>query len=433
MSTGSAAPHRRVAVIGSGVAGLTAAWVLQRSAEVTLFEADGRTGGHAHTHDIASPAGPVLGVDTGFLVHNRRTYPILCRLFDELGVATQPSEMSMSVVCEGCGLEYAGGRGAAGVLARPRSVLRPQYLRMLTEIPRFHRAARALLARPADGADAADGSEQTLGTFLAEGGYSRYFVNHFMAPVVSAVWSCNPDTALRYPARYLFTFLSHHGLLSVTGSPQWRTVSGGSRSYVDAVTKQLAAVHTSTPVRALTRTAAGVQVTDDTGTRQDFDAAVVATHPDQALALLAEPTAPEREVLGAFPYSRNETLLHTDASVLPSSRGAAASWNYRLAGCEARPEHVLVSYDVSRLQRLAGPQRFVVTLNPQGRVRAGDVLARMMYSHPVYTPESVAAQRRLPDLDDDRIAFAGAYHGWGFHEDGARAGLAAARRLGGSW
>ena len=238
--------RRRIAVIGSGISGLTAAYVLQKNADVTLYEADARTGGHSHTHDIADgAAGPALAVDSGFIVHNAKTYPTLLRLFDELGVQTQEAEMSMSVSCSGCGLEYAGAKGLGGLFAQPRSLTRGRYLHMLSEVPSFHRAARKLLATTGDASD------QTLSDFLAKGKYSPYFVRHFITPMVAAVWSCAPSTAGQYPARYLFAFLANHGMLSVSGSPEWRTVVGGSRRYVDAVTKELTAVLTATPVRSV--------------------------------------------------------------------------------------------------------------------------------------------------------------------------------------
>ncbi|ARF60834.1 amine oxidase [Streptomyces violaceoruber] len=422
------AGRRRTAVVGAGVAGLTAAHVLRDAHEVTLYEADDRVGGHAHTHELDASDGRVHSVDSGFIVHNRRTYPNLLRLFDELGVATQESEMSMSVRCEGCGLEYAGARGPSGLFAQPRSALRGPYLRMLADVPRFHRAARALLALPEGGA-----SEMTLGEFARRGRFSPYFRAHFLTPVVSAVWSCDPVTALSYPARYLFRFLDHHGMLSIGGSPVWRTVTGGSRSYVDLIVKQLSAVHTATPVRAVARHPDGVTITTRDGTTASYDSVVIATHPDQALRLLADPTDAERTVLGAFRYSRNPTLLHTDTTLLPRARGARASWNYLMPSCAADADHVTVSYDMNRLQRLDAPDSFVVTLNGSGRVDPASVRARMVYEHPVYTPESVAAQARLPALTGPVTAYAGAYHGWGFHEDGCRSGVEAAAALGVAW
>ncbi|MFD4349917.1 NAD(P)/FAD-dependent oxidoreductase [Streptomyces coelicoflavus] len=416
----------RTAVVGSGVAGLTAAYVLGREHRVTLYEADDRLGGHAHTHDLTASDGRVHRVDSGFIVHNRRTYPNLLRLFGELGVATQQSEMSMSVRCEGCGLEYAGARGPAGLLARPRNALHGPYLRMLAQVPRFHRAARGLLTDDAD-------QSLTLGEFLDREGFSPYFRAHFMTPVVSAVWSCDAATALRYPAAYLFRFLHHHGMLAVGGSPVWRTVTGGSRSYVDRVAERLPDVRTATPVRSVARHADGVDVTAADGTTDTYDHLVLAVHPGQALELLADPTPDEKEVLGAFRYSRNDTLLHTDTALLPRSRGARSSWNYLMPACDAGADRVRVSYDMNRLQRLDAADTYVVTLGGEDRVDPGRVLARMTYEHPVYTPESVAAQRRLPELRTPVTVYAGAYHGWGFHEDGCRSGVEAAAALGVTW
>ena len=420
---------RRIAVIGSGVSGLTAGYLLARANDVTLFEADGRLGGHAHSHSVATDSGTELAVDSGFIVCNEQTYPLLTRLFTELGVSTQEAEMSMSVRCAGCGLEYAGKRGPAGLLTGIRRG-RGRYARMLGEVLRFHRAASRLIEADAVAGEAA---ELTLGEFLAVGGYSDYFTAHFALPFVSAVWSCPPRVALRYPARYLFVFLANHGLLSVSGSPPWRTVTGGSRTYVELIAKQLTAVRTSAPVRSVRRHPGGAEVSAADNIPQRFDAVVIATHPDQALRLLADPTPAERRVLGAFRYSRNATVLHTDASVLPASRQAGASWNYHLSSCHADAAQVRVSYDLSRLQRLPPGHRYLVTLNADDGIDPRQVLARMDYSHPVYTPESVAAQGALPGLNDGVTAYAGAYHGWGFHEDGCRSGVAAAASLGSHW
>jgi predicted NAD/FAD-binding protein len=411
---------RSVAVIGAGVSGLTAAYVLRDTWDVTVYEADIRLGGHAHTHDLSGPSGPVA-VDSGFIVHNEKTYPLLLRLFAELGVPTQETEMSMSVRCDGCGLEYAGAKGSTGLFAqRPTARL----LSTLAQVPLFHRRARALLET---------GENPTLGEFLRRGHYSGHFVRHFVIPLVSAVWSCGPEVVADYPARYLFTFLAHHGMLTVTGSPTWRTVTGGSRTYVALLARELTTVQAGTPVRSVLRTGVGVSVRDDADDVRDFDAVVLATHADQALTLLGDASPAEKETLGAFGYSRNETVLHTDASLLPRSEDAHASWNYRLPGCAPQAGPPLVTYDMNRLQRLGAPSPYLVTLNGGDAVRDDAVLARMTYEHPVYTPESVAAQSALPALNDGRTAFAGAYHGWGFHEDGCRSGVAAAASLGVTW
>ncbi|MFI7123492.1 NAD(P)/FAD-dependent oxidoreductase [Amycolatopsis sp. NPDC049868] len=416
---------RRIGVIGSGVAGLTAAYLLQRRYEVLLFEAEDRLGGHAHTHDVPSAHGGTVGVDSGFIVHNERTYPNLLRLFAELGVATRDTEMSMSIRCDGCGLQYAGAKGLKGLFAQPRNIARGRYLRMLADIKRFHSHAKRVLEAPEAG-------DVTLGAFLAIGGYTKYFVDHFMLPVVSTVWSADRTDTLEYPARYLFEFLRNHGMLSVGGSPRWRTVVGGSREYVERAAKQLTAVHLSTPVRSVKRTARGIEVRDDADTRHRLDKVVLATHADQALKLLASPTAAERDLLGRFRYSSNEAWLHTDTGVLPTTESARAGWNYATPYCGAHHGAVQVSYDMNRLMRLDEPTGYVVTLNP-GAADHGSVLAKMTYEHPVYTPESVAAQRRLPELNDGTVAFAGAYHGWGFHEDGCASGVRAAENFGVRW
>ncbi|PWW56920.1 NAD(P)/FAD-dependent oxidoreductase [Actinokineospora spheciospongiae] len=417
--------RQRVAVVGSGVSGLTAAYLLQRRHDVTLFEADHRLGGHAHTHDLPTRDGGLAQVDSGFIVHNERTYPNLLRLFGELGVATRDSEMSMSVRCRGCGLEYAGALGVSGLFAQPRNLANPRYLRMLAEVKRFHVHARRVLRE--------DPGEITLRAFVVVGGYSRYFVDHFLVPLVSAVWSAGAELSMRYPARYLFEFLHHHGMLAVTGSPRWKTVVGGSRTYVERAVKGLTAVEVSTPVRALVRHADHLEVRDDADVAHRFAKVVLATHPDQALRLLVDPTAAEREVLGAFEYSRNETLLHTDATVLPTAPAARASWNHLKPACSSDSGPVKVSYHMNRLMGLSEPEDYVVTLNAPEEVDPDRVLRWMAYEHPIYTPESLAAQRRLPELTDDRLAYAGAYHGWGFHEDGCASGVRAAEALGSRW
>jgi len=417
--------RRKIAVIGSGVAGLTAAYVLQRDADVTLYEAAERLGGHADTHDVTAVDGRLLGIDTGFIVHNERTYPLLRRLFGELGVATQESDMSMSISCGGCGLEYAGGRGLTGLLPSARTVSNPRYLLMLGEVVRFHRRARALLERADDG--------QTVRQFLAAGKFSPYFVAHFMTPLIASVWSTAPTRTGDYPARYLFAFLANHGMLSITGAPTWRTVVGGSARYVERAAKGLTSVQTSTPVRGVTRIAGGVEIRDSADLIETFDGVVVATHPHQALGMLVAPTVLERDVLGSIGYTVNPAVLHTDISVLPRAPRAQASWNYSLPSCDATPTNVHLSYNMNRLQRLDTEQTYVVTLNGEAQIDQSTVLDRMHYEHPVYTSKSVGAQQRLPELNDGVVAYAGAYHGWGFHEDGCRSGVAAAASFGVQW
>ncbi|NLU84529.1 FAD-dependent oxidoreductase [Rhodococcus sp. HNM0569] len=417
--------RRRVVVVGSGIAGLTAAHVLARRDHVTLVEADDRLGGHAHTH-VFDVDGPVA-VDSGFIVHNDRTYPTVQRLFRELGVETQETDMSMSVRCDDTSLEYAGARGLGGLFPTPANLFRPGYLAMLAEITRFHRRARALLHAPG-------GSEETLDEFLRRNGFGDNLVRWFVTPLVGAVWSCDAVTALRYPARYLFTFLEHHGMLTVFGSPTWRTVTGGSRRYVEAVAAGIDEVLVGNGVHSIRRYRDGVRVRTADGATRSFDAAVVATHPREALAMLDSPTATEKSVLGAIPYGRNHAQVHTDISLLPRAARARASWNCLIPSGRSAATEVLVTYDMTRLMQLPWTgRRFLVTLGGGERVAPDSVLAETTYEHPQYTPDSLAARERLPDLDSDTLAFAGAYHGWGFHEDGARSGVRAAARLGVRW
>ena len=416
-----------VAVIGSGVSGLSAAYLLNRTHDVTLFEADNRLGGHAHTHDLTASDGSTHAVDSGFIVHNDRTYPWLRKLFAELEVEVRPTEMSMSVRCDGCGLEYAGGRGLRGMLAQPRRLLDPKFLRMLLQVKRFHRRATAFL-QASDDRDLT-----TYGEFLEREGFSDHFIAHYAVPVVSCVWSSGREVTLLYPARYLFRFLEHHGLLQVTGSPQWYTVVGGSRTYVERLAARLPDVRRSSGVTDITRRPDSVEIRTASGTVSRFDRVVIATHADQALSLLTDPTDQEVQTLKAFGYSPNETLLHTDSSLLPEATEARASWNYRMTSCTSPDEPTVVTYWMNRLQGHASPQDFLVTLNARDRIDPDSVLAVMDYDHPIYTPQSVAAQSHLDSLDTDQTVYAGAYHGWGFHEDGCRSGVEAARHFGVTW
>lgn len=414
-----------VAVVGSGVAGLTAAHLLSRTHDVVLFEAEDRWGGHAHTHHLVGASGVRHAVDSGFIVHNDRTYPALRRLFAELEVAVRPTEMSMSVRCRGCGLEYAGGRGAGGILAQGRRAVDPSFVRMLVQVKRFHRVAGAFLRSGDD--------RTTYGEFLAGNGFDAYFIAHYAVPVVSCVWSTGRALSLEYPAHYLFRFLEHHGMLSVGNSPQWFTVQGGSAVYVQRIVERLPDVRSGCPVVHVNRTSEGVQIHDATGRRTTVDRVVIATHPDQALDLLADPTQLEIDTLKAFVYSRNSAVLHTDTSILPNAPRARASWNYSMSECWVADAPTQVTYWSNRLQGITESDPYLVTLNDGDRIASEAVLARMEYTHPVYTREVIAAQARLPQLATDRTVFAGAYHGFGFHEDGCASGVAAAAHFGVHW
>ena len=400
----------RVAVVGGGVAGLGAAYVLARAHEVEVFEREERPGGHVNTVSVDG-----LALDTGFLVHNERNYPLLGRLFRELGIRTQESDMTFSVSCLDCGLEYAGRRP----FAQARNAASAHFHGLLWEIGRWLRTARRSLAEQ-------DLDGWSLGRYLDEHGYSQRFRRHFLVPLTSALWSAEPARALELPAGYAIRFFDNHGMLGFRRF-RWRSVVGGSRTYVDAVAERLGGVRTGLPVRSVRRGPDRVQVRTADGAAHRFDCVVVATHADEALALLEDPTDEERRLLGAFSYTANDAVLHTDASFLPRAKAARASWNYRMNGA-ARPT---VTYWLNSLQRLDAEREYLVTLNedvPEEHVRG-----RFRYSHPHFTVEAIAAQRHLPQLARGRTVFAGAYHGNGFHEDGLASGVRAAAALGVRW
>lgn len=412
----------KIAVIGSGIAGLGAAWLLSRQHEVVLFEKDVRLGGHTHTHQVTQ-AGREFAVDSGFIVHNPENYPLLTRLLAELGVPSQPTTMSFSVHDAGSGLEYNAG-SLDGLFCQRRNLLSPKFLRMVREILRFYRECPALLREPGDG--------PTLGDYLHGHGYSPLFIADHLVPMASALWSSPADAILSFPAKYLVHFMANHHMLRVEGRPQWRVVRGGSASYVAAMSRDWqVAVRLAAPVRRVTREGDAIVVSSRHGDER-FDQVVLACHSDQALALLAAPSRAEREILGAIPYHDNEAVLHTDARLLPSRRKAWAAWN---AHVPAHPgQACTVSYCMNLLQSLDTPEPFVVTLNRSADIAADKIIARMRYQHPVYTHASVAAQSRRAEINGrDRIWYAGAYWGFGFHEDGLRSAVEVAAALGVPW
>ena len=388
-----------------------------------VFEREARVGGHTNTA-LVPLGGRTVPVDTGFIVFNRETYPNLCRLLDRLGVAHQESDMSFSVSCEACRLEWCG-TGLGGLLAQPSNALRPSFVRMLSEIVRFNREAPRLLT---DSAPAG----LTLSDFLDAGGYSAEVRRHYLYPMAAAVWSSGTQAIERFPAALLVRFFQNHGFLGVTTQYRWRTVTGGGRTYVEALTREFRdRIHAGVAVLSVTRDAPGVTVTFAGGSSRRFDAVVLATHADEALALLADPTPEERRLLSPWSYSRNEAVLHSDASFLPRSARARASWNYRLSDCRRPTRAVAVTYSMNRLQSLAVPGELLVTLNPERPIGAADVHHRTTYTHPVFTLESLATQEGLPSLNGARKTwFAGAYFGNGLHEDGLNAGLAVADGFG---
>jgi predicted NAD/FAD-binding protein len=401
----------RVAIVGAGVSGLTCAHVLHRRHEITLFEAERRLGGHTNTVRV-DLADETHHVDTGFIVHNDRNYPRFTRLLRELGIATQPSEMSFSV-SDGGTFEY-NGASPNGLFACRSHLVRPSFHRMLRDLLRFNREAPALVA--------AGGSGPSLGAFLDAGGYSREFVDRLIVPQASAVWSADPAQMWDLPARFLAEFFDNHGMFALRGRPRWRTITGGAKTYVDALVAPFAdRIRTATPVRAIRREDDAVELVPERGEAERFDAVVIATHSDQALALLADATTREREILGAIPYQPNAAVLHTDRRQLPRRRRAWASWNFHLEDEPA--DRTTVTYHMNRLQSLRSRRELCVTLNRTDRIDPASVIATIPYAHPVFTRAGVAAQRRWHEISRDRTHYCGAYWGFGFHEDGVASAL----------
>jgi predicted NAD/FAD-binding protein len=398
----------KIAIVGTGIAGLTAAHLLHRAHEITVFEAEARIGGHTHTVEVNEPGGPVA-VDTGFIVFNDRNYPNFERLLRELDVPWQPSQMSFSVA-DGLGrFEYAGT--PSGLFARPAHLVNPAFLGMLREFFRFNREAKALIGM--------DGAAPSLGDWLDQQGFSRSFVERLIVPQASAVWSADPEQMWSFPASFMAEFFANHGMYSLRGRPRWRTVQGGSARYVEAITAPFAhRIRPGAAVRRIERLADGVAVEADGCESELFDEVVIATHSDQALAMLADPSDAEHEILGAIPYQRNEAVLHTDPSLMPRRRRAWASWNFHLT-----PEpsgRTTVTYWMNNLQRLQSERDYFVTLNRTGAIDPERVIRRVTYSHPVYTRDGVHAQERHAEINGvNRTRYCGAYWGWGFHEDGA--------------
>lgn len=405
-------------MIGAGISGLASAWLLQQRYAVTVFEAAVTVGGHTHTVDVQEPARSVP-VDTGFIVYNERNYPLLTRLFAWLGVKTQPGDMSFAVSLDHGAIEYAGDN-LHTLFAQPRNLLRPSHWRMLTEILRFNRETRALLL-------AGSLQDCTLGDYLLQGKYSSAFINRYLLPMGGAIWSCPTRAMLAFPAGSFARFFENHGLLSVNDRPRWRTVTGGGREYVRRLLDDLdAEIFTGLPIAQVRRHAHGVEVVDRTGHVQVFDRVVLATHADQSLRLLGDRSDTERELLGAFEYQPNVAWLHSDPSLMPRRRMAWSSWNYLASGDAA--SSIAVTYWMNRLQSLPASSNYFVTLNPP--FAPDSVQRRIEYAHPVFTADAMAAQQRLTEIQGPRIFFAGAWQGFGFHEDGLRSAVDVAQLLG---
>ncbi|MEE4294083.1 MAG: FAD-dependent oxidoreductase [Xanthomonadales bacterium] len=414
----------KIAIVGTGIAGNYAAYRLARDHEITVFESADRIGGHTNTVEVED-AGRKLAVDTGFIVYNDRTYPNFIALLDELGVATQTSDMGFSVSGGAAGLEY-NGSSLNGLFAQRRNLFNPRFYRMLSEILRFNREAPAFLEQePLD-------TTLSLGGFLGRKGYSAYFTDYYILPMGSAIWSATPRTMRAMPAAFFFRFFQNHGLLTVNDHPQWRVVKGGSARYLDKlVAGHRDRIRTSAPVREIRRDAAGVEIRAEGCDAERFDRVFLACHSDQALKMLADATPQEREVLGAIPYQRNEAVLHTDTSLMPAQRRAWASWNYNIPGDALRPDGlVTLTYNMNILQSLDASTQYCVTLNNSAAIDPGRVLQTIQYEHPVFTERAVAAQKRHREIDGKRNTyFCGAYWRYGFHEDGVVSAIDALRHF----
>ncbi|TVR64263.1 MAG: FAD-dependent oxidoreductase [Candidatus Competibacteraceae bacterium] len=407
-----------IAIIGTGISGLTAAWHLHREHRLTIFEANDYIGGHTNTVE-AEFWGKTYAVDTGFIVYNDWTYPNFIELLAQLGVASQPTLMSFSVRCERTGLEY-NGQDLNTLFAQRFNLFRPSFHRMLRDILRFNREAPALLEGDC---------EISLNDYLREQRYGREFIEQYIIPMAAAIWSAEPGLMGEMPARFFVQFFKNHGLLSVSQRPQWRVIQGGSRNYVGPLTAPFRdRIRLNCPVEWIRRQPHHVQVKTRHGPVERFDEVVIATHSDQALRLLADPAPREREILGAIPYQENEAVLHTDTRLLPRRKRAWAAWNYHLA---AQPQtRVAVTYNMNILQNLDAPVTFCVTLNPSEAIDPARILYRTTYHHPVFTDAGVRAQARRNEISGiNRTWYCGAYWSYGFHEDGVNSGLAVADGL----
>ena len=412
----------KIAIVGSGISGLGAAWLLSREHEVTVFEANDHVGGHTHTHDIELD-GATHRVDTGFIVCNPEHYPHFFRMLGELGVATQETTMSFAVRNERSGLEY-NAASLDRLFVQRRNLLSPRFWSMLRDLLRFYREAPALLERADDGPD--------LGEYLLEHGYGDAFRDEHLVPMASALWSSPSAQILKFPAKYLVAFMANHQMLVAGARKPWRVLRGGSCSYVQALLAQSGLrVRTRTAVRSIERAPQGVRIRVD-GAVEDYDQVVLACHSDQALALLADPSEREREILGAIGYQPNDVVLHTDTRLLPRRRKAWAAWNALVR--DDGDDACTVTYDMNQLQGLSASQNFCVTLNATDRIDPARILKRLRYQHPLYTRASVAAQARRGEISGHRNTwYAGAYWGFGFHEDGMRSAVEVARALRVRW
>jgi predicted NAD/FAD-binding protein len=407
----------RVAIIGTGIAGNTAAYHLRNAHDITVYEAADYVGGHTNTV-VVDDAGEKIAVDTGFIVFNDRTYPNFIEMLDGIGQESQPSDMSFSVQSESAGLEYCGS-GLNALFAQRSNLLRPSFYRMIGDILRFNREAPLAVASR---------GEDAIGTYLSDEDYGRQFIDHYLVPMAAAIWSAEPGKVPDMPLKFLVRFFENHGLLQLKDRPQWRVIKGGSREYVQKlVAGHVDRIRLSTPVRSVRRHADGVEIVAANGDIDRYDAVFIATHSDQALRMLSDPTAAEKQVLGAIQYQDNEAVLHTDAQIMPGRRQAWAAWNYHVA--DTNRDHAAVTYHMNRLQSLQSETQYFVTLNNTAAIDPARVIKRVQYEHPMYTLESVAAQQRQAEINEHRTFYCGAYWRNGFHEDGVVSALDAVKHF----
>ena len=410
---------QRIAIVGAGISGLVCAYLLSQRHDIVVYEAGDHIGGHTNTIDVETQHG-VIPVDTGFIVYNESNYPLFTRLLDQLKVESQPSIMSFAVSCERSGLEY-NGSSINQLFAKRSSILSLDHWKMIRDIVRFNRDAERLQE---------EGDAVTVAEYVRENNFSDSFLEHYLIPIGASIWSCPSGTFRGFPIRFVIDFLRNHGMLQINDRPEWRVIKGGSKQYIGPLTQPFRDyIQLNTPVSRVERDGDGVTVSLHSGAAERFDQVVLACHSDQALRLLAESSELERELLSAFPYQLNETVLHTDESLLPKRRRAWGSWNYRIRSDSS--DAVAITYNMNMLQSISSRTQYCVTLNETDRIDPSKVIRRFRYHHPIFTLERDAAQARHEELvGNNRTSFCGAYWGYGFHEDGVRSGVRVAEHFG---